>query len=204
MADENEVAQARIDLRLGRDEFVVCTAGRLTGQKRVDRFLRVAASVASMTPRSRFLIAGSGPLQTELTRLAESIGLRNNVRFLGALSDVRPVLAASDAFVLCSEREGTSNASLEAMQAGAVPVVTDVGDNRRIVSDHVTGRILAPEQMPGALVELASAPSLLARMRERASEAASAYTVSAMANATVEIYQKVMPRRCMEPIYEKA
>ncbi|MBK5291186.1 MAG: glycosyltransferase [Acidobacteriia bacterium] len=203
IADENEIAKARKDLALSADHFVVCTASRLTGQKRVDQFLRVAASLSSMVPHTRFLVAGDGPLRAELESLAASLGVQSNLRFLGSLRDVRPVLAASNAFVLCSEREGMSNALLEAMQAGTVPIATDAGDNRRIISDHVSGRILPPDQMPGALGELACARSLLGRMRERAAEAATAYTVPAMADATVEIYRKVMLGKCLEPIYEK-
>ena len=101
------------------------------------------------------------------------------------------MLAASDVFVLCSLREGMSNALLEAMQAGCVPVVTPVGDNARIVEDGVSGCVAGPDQLTRAIVSL-SDRTRREPMRHRAIARARCYSVEAMAEATEAVY-----RRCL-------
>ena len=161
-------------------ERVVATACRLVPQKRVDRVLAAARQL----PEFRFRIAGAGPERAALEAAAPS-----NVEFLGELPDVGGELDQAGIFMLTSEREGTSNALLEAMQAGCVPVVTAAGDNPRIVEDGVSGRVVASAD------ELASAVrDCLAnwnRFSEAARKSAARYTVPAMAEQTLCVYRSL-------------
>lgn len=157
----------------------VLTACRLVAQKRVDRVLDVACRL----PEYQFRIAGDGPERSRLQRQAP-----RNVEFLGEAADVGPLLDWAGFFLLASEREGTSNALLEAMQAGCVPIATEAGDNARIVEDGVSGRIVAPEELAGAVqASLAAWP----RMSRAARKAAARYTVPVMAERTLAVYRSL-------------
>ncbi|MBI4545712.1 MAG: glycosyltransferase, partial [Gemmatimonadetes bacterium] len=99
---------------------VIGTVARLAGQKRLDRLLE---ALARLPADVHCLVAGAGAEQTALERLALELGVAGRLHLLGERDDVGDVLDALDVFVVCSDREGLSNAMLEALAAG-VPVVS--------------------------------------------------------------------------------
>lgn len=110
---------------------VVGSLGRLARQKRYDRLVR---ALAELPADVHLLIAGEGEERAALEALARRLGLGARVHLIGHREDVGRVLDVLDVFVLPSEREGLSNAMLEAM-AGGVPVVsTDVGGARETLA----------------------------------------------------------------------
>lgn len=110
----------RMSLGIPPDAFVVGSVARLVGQKRLDRLLDAVARL----PRDvHCILAGDGPLRGALERQAAELGLAGCAHFLGHRGDVADVLGALDVFVATSDREGMSNAMLEALAAG-VPVVS--------------------------------------------------------------------------------
>jgi glycosyltransferase involved in cell wall biosynthesis len=67
------------------------------------------------------------------------------------------VLAENDIFLLPSKYEGLPMALLEAMAAGCVPVVSDVGSVSTVVEDGVNGYLVEPgntEQVVSRLKDL--------------------------------------------------
>ena len=90
------------------------------------------------------LLAGSGPLQSDLESLARELGIVDQLVFLGEVSDVRPVLAASDYKVLASEAETFSMAMLEAMAMEVPVIATRVGGSAEAITDGQTGFLVTP------------------------------------------------------------
>ncbi|MBI4719017.1 MAG: glycosyltransferase [Planctomycetes bacterium] len=125
--------RARARWRFGTRDVVVGIVGSLTGIKRHDLLLEAMERTAM--DELRLLVVGDGPLRGELTVAAEQRGLHRRVTFAGSTGDVRPLLAAMDVYVCCSDHEGISNALLEAMAAGLPVISTDVGDHARILAD---------------------------------------------------------------------
>ncbi|MCG6957020.1 MAG: glycosyltransferase [Gemmatimonadetes bacterium] len=159
--------EARAALGLPHDVPVIGSVTRLSRQKRLDRLLGAMA----LLPRIHCALAGVGELEDQLRSQVRTLGLEDRVHFLGYRSDVGIVLAALDAFVLTSDREGMANAMLEAMAAG-VPVV----------STPVSGadEALAPDgngQAPGVIVEGAP-PALAAALRGVLDDAAARSAMS--------------------------
>ena len=107
-------------------------------------FLRAAASIARKFPQVEFILAGDGHLRPGLERMAECLGLRSRVHFLGDRNDVPAVFASMDISVLASFSESSSNAILESMAAGVPVVATRVGGTPEIVEDHETGFLIPP------------------------------------------------------------
>ena len=77
--------------------------------------------------------AGEGPAKKPIQHLAKSLGLAKRVHFLGKLKDVCPLILASRAVLIPSEREGLSRTGMEAACLG-VPVI---GSDARGVKDIV-------------------------------------------------------------------
>ena len=109
----------RRELGIPEGAPVIGAVARLVSQKRLDLLVRVTARLDGV----RCVIAGSGPEQEPLARLAAELGVTDRVSFLGHRGAVGDVLSALDLFVVTSRIEGMSNAMLEAMAAG-VPVVS--------------------------------------------------------------------------------
>lgn len=122
---------------------------RLTEYKRPDRFIAALAEVAKAHPEVRAAMIGDGPDAPALKAQAQALGIASNLEFLGKRSDVDQLLARSRVFLLTSRWEGLSIAMLEAMAAGAVPVVADVGDLADLVENGSTGFVVAPDDIAG-------------------------------------------------------
>jgi len=143
---------ARRHLDLPPDAPVVAGVGRLSPVKDFATFLRVAAHVRRGVPRARFVIAGEGPEDVALRRLAAELRLGECVRFAGRIdAPERDLYPAADALLMTSRHEGRPLVMLEAM-ASAVPVVAPaIPGVREVVTDGVNG-LLAP---PGDVQSLA-------------------------------------------------
>jgi glycosyltransferase involved in cell wall biosynthesis len=145
----------------------ILTVSRLIGRKGVDTLIRALAK--SNDPRLSLDVAGAGPKQAALRRLADSYGLAERVRFHGYAD--RTVLAAlyarASVFVLMSRAESCSMALLEAMAANLPVIASKVGGNVELVQHDVNGLLVEADDVDGlarSLVRLADDPPLRARL----------------------------------------
>ncbi len=159
------------------DPLQILAVGRLTREKRFDRFLQILRQLRQEHGlRARGVVVGAGrpdqDLRPELEHLARSMGLLpDGVVFLGGAPDLRRVYQQSALCLLTSDHEGTPNVLLEAMACGLPVVATRVGGVPEIVRDGWTGFLSAPEDVPGlisAVLRLARRPDLRRQMGARA------------------------------------
>ena len=115
-------AEARSSLGLPASVPLLGCAARLHPSKRLDAAIRVLA----INPGQHLALAGQGAERPRLEALADALGVRDRVHFLGELPPDRigVFLAALDCFVFPSSSESFGLAPVEAAQAG-VPVVAN-------------------------------------------------------------------------------
>jgi glycosyltransferase involved in cell wall biosynthesis len=188
--------EARNRLGLTVDEPVAVTVARLSPEKNHCMLLRAFARVQDKL-NSRLLLVGDGPersaIETEIARLS----LQKSVTLLGVRSDIPEILAASDVFLLSSNREGLPLAVLEAMAAGVPVVATNVGDLPMIVKDGVTGLLVNPDdecEFANALFELLSNENRAKELGNRARKLAEGFSVEAMVRAYESLYDDAPER----------
>jgi glycosyltransferase involved in cell wall biosynthesis len=152
----------------------VIVANLIPYKGHADLLRALAANARTLPPGWRLHCIGrddgSG---VQLGRLAAALGIKENVEFLGARTDVAARIKTADIGILCSHEEGFSNAILECMAAGLPMVVTDVGGNAEAVIDGETGIVVAPSDIPAlgtALRDLASAPEKRSRLGRKGRE----------------------------------
>jgi glycosyltransferase involved in cell wall biosynthesis len=171
----------------------VATLSRLVSQKGVDVLLRALAQV----PEVCATVAGAGPLEPDLRRLAAELGLAERVRFPG-WADPTAVLAGVDAVVLPSRNEGLPLVLLEAMQAGFPVLATRVGSIAEAVEDGVSGLLVEPDDetaLADQLRRLAAEPALRSRLGAAArGRARRSFSPEAMATAYDALYREVSGR----------
>ena len=120
--------------------------GRLHTDKGFDTAIRALARL----PEARLAIAGDGPEETALRRLATHTGVAARVHFLGWREDAGALLRAADLFVCASRIEPLGNMVIEAWSAGCPLVAVAAAGPRELVRDGDDGRVV-PLEDPAAL-----------------------------------------------------
>ncbi len=126
--------------------------GRLEQRNGPDVAIEAFCKVASLLPDVRLLMAGDGPMRSDLQAQVPS-HLRERVEFLGAVYDQRPeLLASSSVFLLPARAVGFSIMVLEAFAAG-LPVVAlpALGTDR--AGDHWSNVIKARDNSAAAFAD---------------------------------------------------
>jgi glycosyltransferase involved in cell wall biosynthesis len=122
-AEERE--QARCALGIPKGALVVGNAGWLIPRKRFDIFLQVAEKIGEKVPNAFFIIAGDGPERSRLEALAERLGIKRRVKWLGWQSDLGRFYRSIDVMVFNSDWDAMGLSPLESMAFG-IPVVASV------------------------------------------------------------------------------
>ena len=132
--------------------------------------LRAAALLRERWPDLRVVIVGSGPMESSLRTLANTLGVADLVRFAGLRPQTPSLHHLFEVSVLCSTSEGFPNSLVEAMAAGKPIVATDVGGVRDAVRADDTGLLVPaqkPEALAGAIDALLSNPDRARAMGSR-------------------------------------
>lgn len=183
--------------RVRHDRLAVLGVGRLHPQKNFSLFLETAAELSRRGLPFEFRIAGTGPEEKMLRGLADRLGIRDRVTFLGHVSNTQLMYAGADVLLMTSKYEGTPLAILEAM-AARLPIVAPRLDGiGEILVDGVDALLVEPPTANGFAdaVQRLHAESLLA---DQLTSAASAkvetqFSSHAMAREVEAIYE-----RCLE------
>lgn len=190
-SDENR-SEARRALGLNEGDRVAVIVARLFPEKNHRLLLDAFAEVVKRVARARLLIVGEGMERDAIEQQIGRLDLSSSVRLLGVRRDVPCILAASDVFVLSSDREGLPLAVLEAMAAGRPVIATRVGDLPLVVRDGETGRLVTPakvDELAEALVEVLEHPKVATEMGGRGRAVArDSYSLESMIRAFETLY----------------
>lgn len=201
MAGRRTEARAAFRAELGLDPqaSVVTLVARLAPIKRVDRFLRIARSIARRAAHPvHFVIVGDGELHDALRGSDDAEHLNGWLHWTGMRTDMPAVCAASDVVVLTSDNEGTPVSLIEALAAATPVVATAVGGVPSVVGDSRTGRAVAPEDEDGfaaAVVRTLDDPETSrAWARDRQREVLRRFDVERLVNDIDALYRDLLAR----------
>ncbi len=182
------------------ERAIVAGIGRLAAQKGFGTLIQAAARWQRRPVVPLLLIAGEGPLGTELHRQAAAAGVA--VRFLGPRRDVPALLAAADVVVVPSIWEGQPLIVQETLRAGRPLVATRAGGIAELTGDDAA--LLVPPGDPGALAaavtRLLDDPAAAARLAAAArARAALLPSETAAVDQVLSLYQRVRRPRIGQP-----
>jgi hypothetical protein len=155
---------ARGELGLDPDEFIVLQLGRMVPRKGVDNVVRALAALNSTHDiRARLLVVGGNTAQPDpqataeigkLMQLAQTLGVAQQVQFTGQRprSVLRYYYSAANVFVTTPWYEPFGITPIEAMACGTPVIGSAVGGIKHTVADGVTGYLVPPKD-PHALAE---------------------------------------------------
>lgn len=125
-------------------EFLFVCVARLCEQKGQDILLKAfKLAIESGLIKARVVLVGDGPDRIRLEELAEVLGVRELVDFVGYVADPTEYLVEADCFVLASRWEGFGVALIEALRVGLPIVASDCDFGPRdIVTDEHIGQLV--------------------------------------------------------------
>ena len=165
---------------------VILAIGRLDPQKDFSTLLKAFALVRSSN-QVRLVILGEGNLRSTLSTQAQSLGIAEDVEFVGWVDNPYQYMRNADVFVCSSIFEGLPNALIEAMACGCAVVSTDCPSGpREILAEGAYGRLVPmcdPSSLALAIKESLDTPHDVAQVVERAKE----FSVSISADRYLEL-----------------
>jgi glycosyltransferase involved in cell wall biosynthesis len=119
--------------------------GRLAWEKGPDLFVRAARRVVDHLPHVHFALVGEGPMEADLKKIIQELGLEQQVHLAGLWTKTAQIYPAFDVWAQTSRVEGSSLALLEAMACNRPVVAIGAGGVIEQVEAGTTGYILGPE-----------------------------------------------------------
>jgi glycosyltransferase involved in cell wall biosynthesis len=188
----------RADLGIPPDGLLVTLIARLVPVKRVDRFLRVAQSLAGRRAGVHFLVVGDGELRETLRATPEATELDGRLTWAGFRRDIPDVCFASDAVVLTSDNEGTPVSLIEAQAAGTPVVSTRVGGVASVVEDGLAEFVVDPDDeqaMALALSRVLDDAAVAERAAAAGPEVVRSFSLAALVDRLDELYRDLLRTR---------
>ncbi|MCC7440248.1 MAG: glycosyltransferase family 4 protein [Bdellovibrionales bacterium] len=129
-------------------------AGRIAGEKRLDRVLQVMAHLKSLhrgLPRWDLVIFGTGPLEADYHAATRAMGLESQVHWMGYRAGLGSEMAGFDLLLSLSDAEGLPINLVEAGWAGTPVLATGVDGNRDLFPSAEYGLTVAVEESDEAI-----------------------------------------------------
>ena len=194
---ENGVEINRIERRYQDQEtkvITVCCVGRLEYQKGIDVLIKAVSLLQNQGGVFQIQIVGDGSQRMTLEAEVNALGIGSHINFLGFRNDIAQILSASDIFVLPSRYETMPIAILEAMAASLPCVVTNVGENKELITDGCEGFVVSPDDpiaLADALKKLIADPVLRRRMGQAAYLKSQYCGAAQMVERTLAVYESL-------------
>ena len=195
--------------RSSRTNRVVTIAGRLVNEKQVDQAIHAFRQVAEAHPDWVLRVLGDGPKLRSLRKLAESLGLNENVQFLGSVRHMAEEWAKSSIAVLTSrDGEALPLVLIEAFAAGVPAVSYDIETGpAEIITHGVDGFVVGSGDVDGlaaAIGRLIEDEPMRQSFGAAALRAAAAYDLDTVMAEWVALYERLVAERGEERAVAKS
>ena len=184
-----------------KDVFTFVFVGRIVKDKGINELVAAFKRLQAKVPKTRLILVGEyeDSLDPITPEARKEIDDNPCILAVGKQKDVRPWLAASDALVFPSYREGFPNVVIEAGAMGMPSIVTDINGSREIIQDGVNG-LIVPSKNEDALlkemerlVEDAALASYLASHARRL--VASRYEQGYVKQCLLDFYRQIIHKK---------
>ena len=195
----------KYNLNFGKDDVIIGILARLDPVKGLDTFLKAAQVVRQKNSSVRFLIGGDGPERKSLEKKALSLGLKDNVFFLGFVDSPFDLINCLDINTLTSLSESFPYAILEGSLFKKATVSSNVGGISDLIENGKNGFLFEPGNymsLANLLLTLVKDSSLRREMGEKIYEKASTYfSLDNMCKTQLGIYETILERSAQKSKY---
>lgn len=144
-ASDGKAFRAKYDIALDRPMLLY--VGRVAFEKNIDFLLGMTKVLSEERPDILLVVTGEGPAEANLHKLAKTLNIERNVKFIGYLdrnTELNACYQAADVFVFASKSETQGLVLLEAMAQGTpVVAIAELGTASILVEGK--GALIATE-----------------------------------------------------------
>ena len=140
---EEEKKKLRLEMGHNENQKLILCIGELLPNKNQHMAIRMMPEIVKKYPDAMLLIAGNGPEKNNLENLIAELGLQNNVKLLGYVTNLEDYQHIADMCVSCSKREGLPLNIVEAMMSGTPVVATYNRGHRELITDEQNGYLVS-------------------------------------------------------------
>ena len=129
--------EKRNELKLKDDDIALISMGDLIKRKNYDTAIRAIAETKNK--KVHYYICGKGSEEDALKNLANSLGISEQIHFLGFRSDIKELLTAADVFLFTTKQEGLPRSMMEAMASGLPCIASRIRGNTDLLENSEGG-----------------------------------------------------------------
>jgi glycosyltransferase involved in cell wall biosynthesis len=148
-----------------------CGIGKVSPNKGFDRMIRIQKRLKENGYPSHLYILGKGPQQQELEELSDTLGVADQVTFLGYQTNPYKYLDKCDLFVCASYSEGFSTAATEALIVGTPVCTVEVSGMKEMLGENNKYGIVTDndeDALYRGIKKLLDDPALMAHYKKQA------------------------------------
>ncbi|MDQ0253156.1 glycosyltransferase EpsD [Evansella vedderi] len=193
--DSQTKLQQRKKYGYDKDDFLLFYAAEFNKNKNQQLLIRALAKVKEEAPKARLLLAGEGALFKECKDLAQSLGVAEQVDFLGFRKDIVQLLPICDLAVGSSYREGLPVNIMEAMACGLPVLASENRGHSELVKNKLNGFVQDPddvEQFAATLKELYESKKLRETLGTNSISLVKKFSLPRVKEQLVSIYTRYM------------
>ena len=173
--------------------LLLCT-GELNANKNQVTAIRAMPDVVKNVPNAKLLLAGNGPLASQLEDEVKRLGMTDFIELLGYKTNLQEYVNAADLIVSCSRREGLPVNIIEGMLCEKAVVASINRGHKELVEDGVTGYLLPPDdpqKFSKKIAALLADSKVSHEMGRAGKEKAAAYTDKAVYRELEQVYRSI-------------
>jgi glycosyltransferase involved in cell wall biosynthesis len=141
----------RINYGIPLERPMLLFVGRVAFEKNISFLLEMTKVLIEKHPDALLVVAGQGPAEKSLHKLASDLDLDDNIKFIGYLdrnAELNACYQAADIFVFSSKSETQGLVLLEAMAQGTpVVAIAELGTASILIEGQ--GALIAPDNIKG-------------------------------------------------------
>ncbi|MEI6947874.1 N-acetyl-alpha-D-glucosaminyl L-malate synthase BshA [Paraflavisolibacter sp. H34] len=176
-------------------ERILLHASNFRKIKRVQDVVKIFNEVIKEVP-SKLLFVGDGPERVTAEDLSRSLGICDEIRFVGKQEQMEDILAIADLFLLTSDYESFGLAALEAMAAGVPVISTNAGGLGEVNVQGVTGymgNVGDVATMSKQAISILKDDETLQQFKTAAAEHAYKFDIHNIIPIYEELYRRFLP-----------
>jgi len=194
-----EAERKALKKKFGFSDHTILYAGRLATEKRADLPIYAVAKLIKKIPDLLYVVAGRGPDETRLEKLAANLGIAKHVKILGFIKEHQAfaeIYNASDVFAILSTAESQSIVAMQAM-ACKLPVVASKTWGLGEYVTPETGVLIErgdEDSLPERLTVLFEHPQTMHKLGERGHAYVQKFSPAGIAQEWNSVYDATIAR----------
>ena len=186
---ENTRDNKRSELGLNDTDVALISMGDLIERKNYPVAIETVAKCQNRN--LHYFICGKGPDEEKLQKMAEDMGVKEQVHFLGFRTDIKELLEAADIFLFTSKQEGLARSMMEAMASGLPCIASRIRGNTDLLENSNGGFLCSTvEEYVATIKKLVDNPEILKQMSVANLERIKSFDMNSAIKALYKVYEK--------------